>query len=93
MSAVDRELIERLPFNSGCFALVEIRPELGVESEAARRHLLDHHDAGLIAIAPRFLRIAFCSVGEEALPELVGRLERGVRELAVGRGGQSRLLT
>ena len=31
---------------------------------------------------PRYVRIAFCSVNENDLPELVRRLERGVRSLA-----------
>ena len=47
-----------------------------------RRHLLARHDTGLISLAPRYLRIAHCSVEEAALPELVRRLEQGVAELA-----------
>ncbi len=54
----------------------------GVEAEAVRRHLLDAHATGLIAIQPNFLRIAFCSVDADALPEVVRRLEAGVRDLA-----------
>jgi aspartate/methionine/tyrosine aminotransferase len=69
-----------LPFNSGVFALVEL-PE-GVEADAVRRHLLDHEDVGLVSIGERYLRIAFCSLEAEAVPELVARLVRGVR--AVG---------
>jgi hypothetical protein len=71
-----------LPFNSGCFALVELPERLGLDSEAVRKHLLAHHDTGLISIAPRYLRIAHCSVDEAALPELVKRLEKGIAELA-----------
>lgn len=70
-----------LPFNSGCFALVELPERLGLDSETVRQHLLAHHDTGLISIAPRYLRIAHCSVDEAALPELVKRLEKGVAEL------------
>jgi DNA-binding transcriptional MocR family regulator len=69
-----------LPFNSGVFALVEL-PE-GVEADAVRRHLLDNEDVGLVSIGERYLRIAFCSLEAEAVPELVARLVRGVR--AVG---------
>ncbi|MDX1503533.1 MAG: aminotransferase class I/II-fold pyridoxal phosphate-dependent enzyme [Thermoanaerobaculia bacterium] len=82
LAGVDRALLRPLPFNSGCFALLEIPEELGIDSESVRRHLLAQHDAGVISIAPRYLRIAFCSVGEEALPELVARIEAGVRDLA-----------
>ena len=82
LAGADPELIRPLPFNSGCFALVEIPETLGLTSEQVRRHLLDHHDTGLVSLEPRFLRIAHCSIDAAALPELVRRLERAVRELS-----------
>jgi aspartate/methionine/tyrosine aminotransferase len=82
LAAVDPALLTVLPFNSGCFALVEIPAALGIDSEAARRHLLARHDTGLISLAPCYLRIAHCSVDAEALPELARRLEKGISELA-----------
>ena len=56
--------------------------QFGYINEQVRRHLLDHHDTGLISIEPRYLRIAHCSVDEAALSELARRLERGIAELA-----------
>jgi aspartate/methionine/tyrosine aminotransferase len=85
LERVDRRLLRPLPFNSGCFALVELPDELGLASEEVRMHLLDHHDTGLVAVQPRYLRVAFCSVAADAIPELVRRLERGVAELAAER--------
>ena len=82
LAEADPELLTVLPFNSGCFALVELPERLGLTSEQVRQHLLERHDTGLISIEPRFLRIAHCSVDAEALPELARRLEAGVRELA-----------
>jgi aspartate/methionine/tyrosine aminotransferase len=82
LAQCDPALLRPLPSNSGCFVLVELAAELGVDAEALRRHLLDHHDTGVVAIPPRHLRLAHCSVASEALPELVRRVERGVRELA-----------
>lgn len=82
LAAADPELLSALPFNSGCFALVEIPEALGLTSEQVRRHLLEHHGTGLVSLEPRYLRIAHCSVDAAALPELVRRLERAVRELA-----------
>ncbi|HJX26871.1 MAG TPA: aminotransferase class I/II-fold pyridoxal phosphate-dependent enzyme [Thermoanaerobaculia bacterium] len=82
LAGVDPELLTVLPFNSGCFALVELPETLGLTAEQVRRHLLEHYDTGLIAMEPRYLRIAHCSVDAAALPELVSRLETGVRELA-----------
>lgn len=81
LAGTDPELLTVLPFNSGCFALVELPEGLGLTAEAVRRHLLDHHDTGLISIDARYLRIAHCSVDAAALPELVRRLERAVMEL------------
>lgn len=79
---IDPELVRVLPFNSGCFALAEIPEALGIDSETARRHLLSRWETGLISLAPRYLRIAHCSVAAESLPELAARLERGIAELA-----------
>lgn len=81
LAQADPELLTVLPFNSGCFALVELPERLGLTSEQVRVHLLERHDTGLISIDPRYLRIAHCSVAAEALPELARRLERGVAEL------------
>lgn len=82
LSRVDRELLQPQPFNSGCFALVEIPPELGLDSQAVRRLLLDSYDTGVVAISPNYLRIAHCSIDAEAIDELVTRVEAGVREAA-----------
>ncbi|MEM7480704.1 MAG: aminotransferase class I/II-fold pyridoxal phosphate-dependent enzyme [Acidobacteriota bacterium] len=76
----DRSVVRPLPFNSGCFALVEL-PE-GVDAEEVRRHLLATADTGLISVGERFLRLAFCSVAVAALPELVRRMEAGVAAVA-----------
>jgi aspartate/methionine/tyrosine aminotransferase len=84
LETVDRRLLTPLPFNSGCFALVELPESLGLDSETVRKHLLAHHETGLISIAPRYLRIAHCSVDAAALPELARRLEAAVGELASG---------
>lgn len=84
LEGVDRDLLRPLPFNSGCFALTELPEELGLSAEEVRRHLLDREDTGLVSIAPRYLRIAHCSVRAEAIPELVRRVERGLRDLAAG---------
>lgn len=86
LAEADPELLTVLPFNSGCFALVEIPEALGFDSETARKHLLERQGVGLISLAPRYLRIAHCSVDEASLPELAARLQRGIAELA-GRPG------
>ncbi len=82
LAALDPQLLRPLPFNAGYFALVEIPEELGLDADQVRRHLLAHHSTGIVSIKPRYLRLATCSVTAEALPELVERVVRGVRELA-----------
>ncbi len=86
LAAADPALLRVLPFNAGCFALVEIPEELGLGADAVRRHLLAHQDTGVIAIGERYLRIAHCSVDAADLPELARRIERGVTELARRKG-------
>jgi DNA-binding transcriptional MocR family regulator len=85
LAKVDGRLLRPLPFNSGCFALVELAESLGVTAEEVRQHLLDRFDTGVVSVGQRHLRIAFCSVAAAAMPELVGRMERGVAELAAER--------
>ncbi|HWM93198.1 MAG TPA: aminotransferase class I/II-fold pyridoxal phosphate-dependent enzyme [Thermoanaerobaculia bacterium] len=84
LAEADPGLLTVLPFNSGCFALVELPEALGLTSEQIRLHLLEHHETGLISLEPRYLRIAHCSVDAGALPELARRVELGVRELTAG---------
>jgi aspartate/methionine/tyrosine aminotransferase len=77
LDRVDSELLCALPFNSGCFALLEL--PAGLDPEAVRQRLLADFDTGVVSIAPRYLRIAYCSVAEEAIPELVERIASGTR--------------
>lgn len=79
---LDPELLRPLPFNSGFFVMLEMNPELGLDPHDVRRHLIAHHDTGIVASPPNYLRLAICSVAENALPEMVRRIQRGVRELA-----------
>ena len=79
VSAVSPEVLRLMPSNSGAFGLVRIAD--GVDPEELRHHLLEHHDTGIVSVPPCFVRIAFCSVSEQDLPELVARIEGGVRDL------------
>lgn len=83
LAAADQTLVRPLPFNSGCFALVELPPS--VKPHDVRRHLLTHEDTGLVASGESYLRIAFCSVDNDEIPELVRRLERGVAHMVGAR--------
>jgi hypothetical protein len=86
LAGCDADLLRPLPFNSGCFALVELPTAAdggaGLDPEALRLHLLQHHDVGLVSVRPRYLRIAHCSVDAADLPQLARRLIRGAEELA-----------
>jgi DNA-binding transcriptional MocR family regulator len=82
LAELDPELLLPLPFNSGFFVMLELNPALGLEPHEVRRHLIANHDTGIVASPPNYLRLAICSVAAEDLPEMVRRIERGVRELA-----------
>lgn len=87
LAQVDRALLDPLPANSGCFALVALGPEpreRGLTAGTIRRHLLDEEDTGLVSVGDDHLRIAHCSVAEKDLPELVRRTERGIANLCRG---------
>ena len=81
LEGIDHRILRPIPFNSGCFALVQLAPDLGLTSEQVRKHLLAHQDTGLVSIKPDYVRIAFCSVDKAHIPALVERLEAGVKEL------------
>jgi aspartate/methionine/tyrosine aminotransferase len=64
-------------FNAAYFALLDLR---GRDAEAIRQHLLTTQSLGTVAY-PRHgaLRVAFCSIAEAAIPDLVARLDAGLR--------------
>ena len=66
------------PFNSAFFfALVGLPP--GKEANQVREHLIATESLGTIAFPEvNALRIAYCSIAEAQIPELVARLVRGV---------------
>ncbi len=82
LDRLDRDLLLPLACNSGCFALVEIPERLGLTAEQVRRRLLDVESVGVVSIAPRYLRIALCSLHEDDSERTVEAMERAVRDLA-----------
>lgn len=67
-----------LPFNSGYFVTLDTT---GVAAECLRRHLLDTHAIGTVAVGPHHLRIAYSAVDEEALPDLFDRIYQSMAVL------------
>jgi len=66
------------PNNAGCFALVGVEPPL--EADALRRRLIEEFSVGVIAVPEiNALRLAFCSMDSDAIPEVVQRLVRAAR--------------
>jgi len=62
------------PFNAAFFMLLRLE---GLNSDVARRRLIDEMSVGTIAFAdPNALRIAHCSVDVADIPELVDRIVR-----------------
>jgi aspartate/methionine/tyrosine aminotransferase len=77
-AALEAHDLRAWPYNSGCFALVEL-PE-GVECDAMRHRLIEEQSVGVIAIPQvNGLRVAFCSIEADDIPDLVARIVRGFR--------------
>lgn len=65
--------VDALPFNSGCFALVQLRD--GQDAQTVRMRLIEEQSTGVIAVpSANALRVAFCSIEEEDIPDLVRRV-------------------
>jgi DNA-binding transcriptional MocR family regulator len=62
------------PFNAGCFCLLELRP--GLDADAVRQRLIAEEGVGVVNQGATQLRLAFCSLKEEAIAPLVAALER-----------------
>lgn len=80
LEELDPDLLRPLPFNAGFFVLMELQVDL--DPHDVRRHLIAEYDTGLVASPPNYLRVALCSVDAASLPEMLRRVEQGVRELA-----------
>jgi aspartate/methionine/tyrosine aminotransferase len=66
------------PFNAAYFALLKLDPS--IDAERLRIQLLEEHSVGTVAFEQaNALRIAYCSIGAEQLPELVSRLGLALR--------------
>lgn len=74
LGELDPSLAKVLPFNAGCFALLELTEKVGTSSDSVRKRLLEDFGTGLVSIAPNYLRIAFCSIAGEAISEPVNRI-------------------
>jgi aspartate/methionine/tyrosine aminotransferase len=62
------------PFNAGCFCLLELRP--GLNADAIRQQLIREEGVGVVSQGDRYIRIAFCSLREDAIPPLIEALSR-----------------
>ncbi len=62
------------PFNAGCFCLLELRE--GLDAERIRQALIHDESVGVVGHGSRCLRLAFCSLKEEAIEPLIQALER-----------------
>jgi aspartate/methionine/tyrosine aminotransferase len=79
LDKVDGGLLEVYPCNSGVFSMIKLPDSL--DAETLRRRLIDQQSLGLVS-EPEMnaLRIAYCSVARDDLPELVRRLAAGIQD-------------
>ncbi|MEN6399322.1 MAG: aminotransferase class I/II-fold pyridoxal phosphate-dependent enzyme [Rectinema sp.] len=71
--------IRPLPFNSGYFMSFECN---GLSAEKLRIELLEKDGIGCVSLQDRYLRVAFSSVEEKDLPDLIERIIAAVRRLS-----------
>jgi aspartate/methionine/tyrosine aminotransferase len=65
------------PFNSGVFGLIGLPSD--IDAEAFRQKLLTDQSVGVISMpSVNAIRVAYCSVEDALIPELVRRIERAV---------------
>lgn len=75
LGALRTDALVPYPFNSAFFVLLQAAPNL--DAEVLRQRLIDEQSVGTIAFPEQnALRIAYCSIDEAKLPELVARLAR-----------------
>ncbi len=70
---------EPLPFNSGYFMCVVIKP--GLEAEKIRLHLLEKYSTGVI-VTKNVIRLAFSATPKDKIPMLVENLYKACQDLA-----------
>ena len=75
---MDDELLRPYPFNSGYFMAFDT---MGRDAEELRVYLLDNYEIGAINIMGNTLRLAYCSVEEDKIADLVALLYKAVKEL------------
>jgi aspartate/methionine/tyrosine aminotransferase len=63
----EHKVLRALPFNSGYFMSFRC---IGVKAGDLRRTLLEKHGIGTIAFGDSYLRVAFSSIEEEAIPSI-----------------------
>jgi aspartate/methionine/tyrosine aminotransferase len=72
------EYFEPLPFNSGYFMCVAIKP--GLEAEKIRLHLLEKYSTGVIVFG-NVIRLAFSATPKDKIPALVENLYLACKDL------------
>lgn len=72
-----------LPFNSGCFCLLQLKP--GLQAEKVREQLIKDESVGVVSHLDRYLRIAFCSMTEKDISILLQALHRTCEKMEIGR--------
>ncbi len=77
-SSLDAYDLRYYPFNAGCFCLLPLAE--GMDAEHLRHRLIREQSVGVIQVPQvNALRVAFCSIEAEDIPDLVQRIARILR--------------
>jgi aspartate/methionine/tyrosine aminotransferase len=74
--------LQSLPFNAGYFMTFRC---CGISAEALRRKLLEKEGVGTVSFGDSYIRVAFSSIEEEAVPQVYAAMYRAAEELAGSR--------
>ncbi len=76
-TSLDASGLPYYPFNSGCFCLLPL--PAGMDAEDTRKRLIAEQSVGVVRVASvNALRVAFCGIEAEDIPDLVERIARVV---------------
>lgn len=80
LGSLDPSKVTIHPFNSAFFVFLELVP--GIDAEAVRQRLLRESSVGAIAFrAENAIRLAYCSIHRDRLPDLVDALVHAIGEV------------
>ncbi|MGI6455189.1 MAG: aminotransferase class I/II-fold pyridoxal phosphate-dependent enzyme [bacterium] len=84
LAKVKTEILQPDPFQGGFFCFINLAPEAGLKATEVCDHLLKQYQVGAVPLEREGIngiRLAFCGVESDDIPELCQSLEKAVNDL------------